>query len=222
MDSAPQRALRGRAPHTTTRRRPLWASHVAPSHAITQAAVNYILTEAQRLIGRRVVAHGAGLKWIRRRSEERAPPTTTRRRSLWASHDAPSRAIAQAAVDYTPTEAQRIIGRRVVAHGAGLMKIRRRRGRGRSPPPLVGGRCGPATTRQAAPFRRKQSIAPSRRRSVSLGAGDVHTGVGLKWIRRRRGGGRSPSQHIGDRCGPATTRQAAPLRRQQSITPLRR
>ena len=160
MDSAPQRALRGRAPHTTTRRRPLWASHVAPSHAITQAAVNYILTEAQRLIGRRVVAHGAGLKWIRRRSEERAPPTTTRRRSLWASHDAPSRAIAQAAAHHIYTEAHSLIGLGVRANGPGFKWIWRcsaRTGRGRHP--HGGGWCGPATTRQAAILRVSEQIS---------------------------------------------------------------
>jgi hypothetical protein len=54
---------------------------------------------------------------------------------------------------------------------AGLMWIRSRRGRGRSPPLLVRGRCGPAPTHQAAPLRRQQSIAPPWRRSVSLGAG---------------------------------------------------
>ena len=171
VDTAPQRAVRGREPHTSTRRRPVWASHDAPSHAIAQAAVHYIPTEAQCLIGRRVVAHGAGLRWIRRRSGERPPPTPTRRRLLWARHNASSHAIAQAAVDYTPTEAQRLFGRRARAHGAGLKWIRRRRGRGRSPPPLVGGRCGPTTTHQAAPLRRQQSITPPRRHSVSSGAG---------------------------------------------------
>ena len=157
MDTAPRRALRGRAPHTTTRWRPLWASHDAPSHAIAHAAVNNTLAKAQRLIGRRVVAHGAGLKCMRCRSGERAPTTTTRRRSLWASHDAPSRAIAQAAAHHISTEAQSLIGLGVRADGAGLKWIWRcsaRTGRGRHP--HGGGCCGPATTRQAAILRARE------------------------------------------------------------------
>ena len=69
-DTAPQRPVGGRAPHTT-RRKLLWASNDAPSHAIAHAAVHYNPTEAQRIIRRRVVAHGAGLRWIRRRTHGR-------------------------------------------------------------------------------------------------------------------------------------------------------
>jgi len=102
------------APPTLTPQKRLWACHDEPSRAIAQTAVNYTPIEAHRFIGRRVVAHGAGLRWIRRRSRERAPPTLTQRKLLWVSHDAPSRAIAQAAVAKAPTEAQRLIGCRVV------------------------------------------------------------------------------------------------------------
>ncbi len=153
VDTAPQRAVRGREPHTSTRRRPVWASHDAPSHATAQAAAHYIPTEANCIIGRRVVAHGAGLRWIRRRSGERPPPTPTRRRPLWARHNASSHAIAQAAVDYTPAEAQLLIGRRARAHRTGLKWIRRRSAR-------VGGRAPNTTTRRRQLWARHD--APSR------------------------------------------------------------
>ena len=167
-------AVGGRAPHITTRRRPLWASHDASSRAIAQAAVDYIPTEAQCLIGRRVGAHGAGLRWIRRRSArvgERAPHTTTLWGPLWARHDASSRAIAQAAVNYTLTEVKRLIGRRARAHGADLKWIRRRRGRGRRPAPHVGGLCGPAKTALS--------------RAIAQGAPHQHV-ASLKWQKRRK------------------------------------
>ena len=160
-----------RAPHTTTRRRPLWASHDAPSCAIAQAAAHYIPTEAQRLLRRRACAHGGGLDVDMAPQGERAPHTTTRRRPLWASHDASSRAIAQAAVNYTPTEVKRLIGRRARAHGADLKWIRRRRGRGRRPAPHVGGLCGPAKTALS--------------RAIAQGAPHQHV-ASLKWQKRRR------------------------------------
>ena len=77
-----------------------------------------------------------------------------------------------------PFAGVQLSARRIRARAWGANTLPRRSARGRAPhiPPHVGGRCGPATTRQAVPLRRQQSNASSRRHSVSAGAGKLRTG----------------------------------------------